>query len=69
MQIAGQLAGSDIKSTESRFALLEGDSKVDNELNKLKGLLTGKKDPAGYLPPSGEVDDELERLRREMRER
>lgn len=40
---------------------------MDDELSKLKGLLTGSKEPAGYLPQANaEVDDELERLRKEM---
>lgn len=66
-QIAGQLSGTDIKSADSRFKLLESGSKVDDELSKLKGLLTGSKEPAGYLPQANaEVDDELERLRKEM---
>ena len=65
-QIAGQLAGTDTGSIEGKFRALEGDSQVDDELRKMKGLLTGSKEKS-YLPPGGEnVDMELEQLRREM---
>lgn len=65
-QIAGQLAGTDIGSIEGKFKALEGDSKVDDELRKMKGLLTGAKQEKGYLPSEGSVDLELQRLREEI---
>lgn len=65
-QIAGQLAGSDIGSIEGKFKALEGENKVDDELRKMKGLLTGSKQEKGYLPADNSVDWELQRLRDEI---
>jgi hypothetical protein len=33
-QVAGQLAGTDVSSVEGKFRLLEGTSKVDDELEE-----------------------------------
>ena len=65
LQIAGQLAGTDIGSLEGKFKALEGDSKVEDELQKMKNLLPGQKERV-LLPPNQTVDLELERLRQEM---
>jgi len=54
-----------VGSIEGKFRALEGDSKVDDELRKMKGLLTGDKQK-NYLPGSEDVDMELERLRQQI---
>lgn len=62
-EVAGQLAGTTDTSLEGKFKLLSEGSAVDDELDRMKGLLG--KGTAGFLP-SGEVDRELEALRAEM---
>lgn len=61
------LPGSGGSELEKQFALLEGSSKVDDELSKMKGLLEGSKDDskAGASAKGGAVDDELEKLKRD----
>ncbi|HEY9866482.1 MAG TPA: PspA/IM30 family protein [Candidatus Obscuribacterales bacterium] len=68
-QAAGELAGSDF---ESKFAELEAGSDVDDELIALKAQMSGGPAPAS-LPsgttattPNVPVDDELEKLRKEL---
>lgn len=51
------LPGSAESSIEREFRLLEGSSAVDQELKKMKGLLTGSS--------SSEIDDEFEKLRKD----
>ena len=67
--MAGQLAGVDVNSIEGKFKMLGTQSQVDDELAKMKGLITGSSSASqktvGYLPP-GQVDLELEALREEM---
>ena len=59
-EIAGQLAGTEIKSTESQFKMLSENAAIDDELQKMKGLIgTDEK-----MDPS--VDDELEKLRKDL---
>ena len=57
---AGQLAGTEIKSTESQFKMLSENAAIDDELQKMKGLIgtDEKMDP--------NVDDELEKLRKDL---
>lgn len=62
-EVAGQLAGTTDTSLEGKFKLLREGTAVDDELDRMKGLLG--KGTAGFLP-SGEVDRELEALRAEM---
>ena len=59
-EIAGQLAGTEIKSTESQFKMLTENAAIDDELQKMKGLIgtDEKNDP--------NVDDELEKLRKDL---
>jgi len=59
-EIAGQLAGTEIKSTESQFKMLSENAAIDDELQKMKGLIgtDEKNDP--------NVDDELEKLRKDL---
>lgn len=67
-EVAGQIAGTSDKSLEGKFKLLGEASAVDDELDRMKGLLgkgTGT-GTAGYLPPGQGVDEELEALRAEM---
>lgn len=45
-QIAGELAGSTSVSLEGQFKALEGNSAVDDELAKMKGLVRGASRPA-----------------------
>lgn len=60
-EVAGQLAGTEIKSMESQFKQLAENSAIDDELSKMKGLIgtDEKADP--------NVDDELEQLRKDMK--
>lgn len=56
-------AGSDI---EKEFRMLEGSSKVDDELKKMKGLLGGSTDEGkGSGSKKGGIDDEFEKLKRD----
>lgn len=67
------LPGSAESSIEREFRLLEGSSAVDEELKKMKGLLTGSSDATSSTsnaktttPVSdAKVDDEFEKLKRE----
>lgn len=69
------LPGSAESSLEKQFKLLEGSASVDDELKKLKGLLSGSADSdingsastsqATYTPSSPVVDDEFEKLKRD----
>lgn len=68
-QAAGELTGSDF---ESKFAVLEAGSDVDDELAALKAQISGSPAPQS-LPPgqttatsSAPVDDELEKLKKEL---
>ncbi|MGC9505190.1 PspA/IM30 family protein [Baaleninema sp.] len=68
-QAAGELAGADL---ESQFAMLESGSDVDDELAAMKAQIAGAEEPKqlpeGETPAasSAEVDDELEKLRKEL---
>lgn len=72
-EIAGELAANTAGTTvglERRFMELEGNSKVEDELNKLrKQLPRGVSAGSGFaqLPSSVERDAEYERLKRDMR--
>jgi phage shock protein A len=64
------LPGSAESSIEREFKLLEGSAAVDDELRKLKGLLSGSSDSgaapkAASAPSNPLVDDELEKLKKE----
>lgn len=69
------LPGTSESSIEREFKLLEGSAAVDDELKKLKGLLSGSPDASSSSsssasstaasPPNPLVDDELERLKRD----
>jgi phage shock protein A len=68
------LAGSSAMSLEQEFKRLEASSSVDDELQKMKGLLKGSAEPASssssssYRPSatsSPAVEDELEKLKRD----
>jgi len=74
-EVAGELAATSSGTTvdlESKFKALEGDSKVEDMLEKMKRQLPGpSRSPVAELPKqtqqySTEVDDEYERLKREM---
>lgn len=69
-QASFELGGNDL---ESQFAQLEAGSGVDDELASLKAQMLGGSTSAGSLPPSssrnvssGDVDDELAKLRAEI---
>lgn len=69
-QAAGELAGSDF---ESKFAALEAGSDVDEELMALKAQISGSPAPGSLPPgqtattPNVPVDDELEKLKLELK--
>ena len=82
-EVAGELAattsGSAPKSLEDRFKALEGDSRVDDELEALKRQLpTSPKEVVGELPASDQsnctsdnalhdaLDAEYEKLREKL---
>eukprot|EP00607_Mallomonas_marina_P009525 CAMPEP_0182417942 /NCGR_PEP_ID=MMETSP1167-20130531/2406_1 /TAXON_ID=2988 /ORGANISM="Mallomonas Sp, Strain CCMP3275" /LENGTH=259 /DNA_ID=CAMNT_0024591847 /DNA_START=227 /DNA_END=1006 /DNA_ORIENTATION=+ len=73
-EVAGELAATSSGTTvdlESKFKALEGDSKVEDMLAQMKRQLPSGKPPvAGELPPPRPygtvVDEEYERLKREM---
>lgn len=56
------LPGSAGGDMEKEFKMLEGQSKVDDELAKMKGLLGAGADKP---KPKGGIDDELEKLKRD----
>ena len=57
------LPGSVDKDLESQFKMLEGSNAVEDELKKMKGLLSGSSDDNSKK--NSDVDDELEKLKRE----
>lgn len=70
------LPGSAESSIEKQFAMLEGQSAVDDELQRMKGMLEGSKDDAGSstsstssskssAPSNPAVDDELEKMKKD----
>lgn len=65
------LPGSAESSIEKQFAMLEGQSAVDDELQRMKGMLEGSKDDAGAssskssAPSNPAVDDELEKMKKD----
>eukprot|EP00560_Eucampia_antarctica_P008920 CAMPEP_0197826076 /NCGR_PEP_ID=MMETSP1437-20131217/3074_1 /TAXON_ID=49252 ORGANISM="Eucampia antarctica, Strain CCMP1452" /NCGR_SAMPLE_ID=MMETSP1437 /ASSEMBLY_ACC=CAM_ASM_001096 /LENGTH=230 /DNA_ID=CAMNT_0043426341 /DNA_START=302 /DNA_END=997 /DNA_ORIENTATION=- len=60
------LPGSAESDIEKQFKLMEGSSAVDDELQKMKGMLPGTADDkSGSSKESSGVDDELEKLKRE----
>lgn len=68
------LPGSADSDLEKQFKMLEASSSVDDELAKLKGLLTGSpsadgssssSSSASSSPSSPQVDEEFEKLKRE----
>eukprot|EP00559_Dactyliosolen_fragilissimus_P005273 CAMPEP_0184862612 /NCGR_PEP_ID=MMETSP0580-20130426/7056_1 /TAXON_ID=1118495 /ORGANISM="Dactyliosolen fragilissimus" /LENGTH=260 /DNA_ID=CAMNT_0027360561 /DNA_START=220 /DNA_END=1002 /DNA_ORIENTATION=- len=62
------LPGSTESNLEREFAMLEGASAVDDELNKLKGLLTGTTDETSSSkskPSISALDDEFEKLKKD----
>lgn len=56
------LPGSANSDLEKQFKMLEGDSAVDDELRKMKGMLSGSPGPE---KKKDDVDDELAKLRKE----
>ena len=73
-QVAGELAATSTGTTvdlETKFKALEGDSKVEDMLDMMKRALPGgQKAPVAELPRqtqySSQVDEEYERLKREL---
>jgi phage shock protein A len=65
------LPGTSESSIEREFRLLEGSAAVDDELRKLKGLLSGSSDSgstsakSSSAPTNPLVDEEMEKLRKE----
>jgi phage shock protein A len=68
------LPGSAESNIEKQFALLEGQSAVEDELQRMKGMLEGSKDDAGSsstssskssAPSNPAVDDELEKMKKD----
>jgi phage shock protein A len=69
------LPGSAESSVEAQFRMLEANSSVDDELNKMKGLLGGSSDTsssdtstsssASRAASSAEVDDEMAKLKKD----
>jgi len=66
------LPGSAESSLEKQFALLEGQSAVEDELKKMKGMLEGSKDTSSSssssssrAPSNPAVDDELEKMKKD----
>lgn len=57
------LPGSAGSDNEKQFKMLEGSSKVDDELKKMKGLLGGSSDKSSS--GKGSVDDEFEKLKKD----
>jgi phage shock protein A len=73
-QIAGELAESSIGSPniEERFKALEGNSKIDDELERMKRQLPGAvRTSFPELPAASslDIDEEYEQLKREIRRR
>lgn len=65
--VAGILAEG--TTLDKQFKALEGGSVVDDELAQLKRQLQGPKTPEPvYLPPSRDEDDEIEKIRRQLRQ-
>ncbi len=73
-QSSAELAGM---GEESKWAALEGGSEVEDELAMMKAQLSGASEPTAALPASndasastnsevGELDDELEQLRKDL---
>lgn len=76
LESGNMLPGSSGSSLENEFKMLEGSAAVDDELQKLKGLLAGdSKDESASsskssggsstAPPNPAVDDELEKLKKD----
>jgi len=61
----GLLPGSADSNLEKEFKLLEAGNAVDDELAKMKGLLSGSSDDAKSDKKKSSVDDELEKLKRD----
>lgn len=59
------LPGSAESTIEKEFRMLEGSSAVDDELQRMKGLLTGSTDASSSSSSSSSVDDELDQLKRD----
>ncbi|CAM9393096.1 unnamed protein product [Ascophyllum nodosum] len=70
-EISGELSGSTSVSLEGQFKALEGNSAVDDELAKMKGLLPAKKGPPPQLTTSAskEVESELDQMKKELENR
>ena len=61
------LPGSAESSVEAQFKALEASSAVDDELNRMKGLLGAGKDEGGSSSSSSKssIDDELDKLKKD----
>merc|ERR1719273_374330 len=61
------LPGSAESDIEKQFKMLEGKSAVDDELQKMKGLLSGSetKTESSQSKKNPPVDDEFEKLKRD----
>jgi phage shock protein A len=73
-EIAGEMAGVTSSSMEERFAALEGSTAVDRELEQMRKQLPGSTKPIAELPRSIsstnlQLDEEYEKLKREMKGR
>ena len=72
-EVAGELAASTSGtsvSLEERFKELEGNSAVDDELEQLRRQLPGSQKPIPQLPqPMSAIDEEYERLKKELGKR
>jgi len=68
-EMGNALPGSTQSSIEKEFALLEGSSAVDDELSKMKKMLSGSTDDSAKKSSgssgNSDVDDELAKLKRD----
>lgn len=69
-EVAGELASSSSGSTspnmEERFRLLEGSSKIEEEMEQMRRMLPGSTKAPSAIPPAGSTESDIEKLRREM---
>ena len=59
------LPGSEGASIEDQFKALEASNEIDDELAKMKGLLAAESSSSSSDAGNSDVDDELERLKRD----
>lgn len=61
-EVSAQLGSADT-GLEKRFAALEANSKVDDDLAALKGMISGSKTETKLLNSDPKVDDELNKMK------